>query len=332
MHRNSYRLLKIRDILFQYTDDEHELSMEEILEKLKLFMPDMTFDRRTIKSDLNVLEQAGFEVVRNKGKFGKILYSHQTRLFEVYQLRLLVDAILSARFITTNDKNSLIEKVKQLTSHEMAKTLPEPIVFSQSANMDYELVKLNIDHVHRAISKRRVLTYKYGRFNMDKEFVYGRDGATYYVEPYALIWQNDFYYLIGKFQPKNEIRHYRLDRIRDIELSEQSFKKDSDFQLQEYVDQSFHMFAGEDIRIRIEFHASLVNVVLDRFGQDANIRKVTDDKFVLSTRAKLSDGLINWILTWGNQAKVLSPDHLVDRVKEKISQMYDIYHQPEGDD
>lgn len=326
---NSYRLLKIKDILFHDTDDEHELSMEDIQEKLKRYMPDMTFDRRTIQHDMDILEQAGFEVVRNKGKFGKLLYSHQTRLFEVYQLRLLVDAILSARFITTNEKNNLIEKVKKLTSRPIAKTLPEPVLFSQSANIDYELVKLNIDHVHRAISKRRVLTYKYGRFNMDKEFEYGRDGSTYYVEPYALIWQHDFYYLIARFQQTNEIRHYRLDRIREIKLSDQSFKKDEDFQLQAYVDQSFHMFAGEDIRIRIEFHASLVNVVLDRFGHEANIRKVDDDTFILSTRAKLSDGLVNWILTWGNRAKVLSPGHLVDRVKEKVSQMYNIYHQSE---
>jgi|SRR5690625_969298 len=326
MHSNSYRLLKIKDILFYETDAEHELSIADIQEKLKRYLPEETFDQRTIKRDLMTLEEAGFEIVRNKGKYGKILYSHQARLFEVYQLRLLVDAILSARFITTKEKNHLIEKVKQLTSHAIAKTLPEPVVFSQSVNLDYDLIKLNIDHVHRAISKRRVLTYKYGRYNMDKEFEWRRDGETYYVEPYALIWQNDLYYLIGRFQPTNEIRHYRLDRIRDIHISDETFKKDENFHLQQYIDKSFHMFSGENIRIRIKFHASLVNVVLDRFGKDANIRKVNDEAFILSTQAKLSDGLINWILTWGSRAKVLSPDYLVQQVKEKISQMYAIYH------
>src|SRR5699024_1735042 len=136
--------------------------------------------------------------------------------------------------------------------------------------------------------------------------------------------QNDFYYLIGIFQDTNELRHYRLDRIRNISVSDESFKK-RDFNLQEYVDQSFHMFAGEEMCIKIRFHNSLVNVVVDRFGQDADIRVLDDEHFVLSTKAKLSDGLINWILTWGNRAKVLSPEHLVERIKEQIRQMNDVY-------
>ncbi|WP_099159306.1 helix-turn-helix transcriptional regulator [Virgibacillus ndiopensis] len=327
MERGSnYRLLKMKELLFNETDDFHELGIDEISEKLRLlFGEEMAFDNRTLKHDLKILDEMDFEIVKNKGKFGKTLYSHQSRLFETYQLRLIIDAILSARFITTNEKKKLIKKVKQLTSKYIAKTLPEPILFSQSANIDYELVKLNIDCVHRAISERKVLTYQYGKFNVHKEFEFHRNGATYHVEPYALIWQNDYYYLIGRFQETNEIRHYRLDRIRNITVSENDFTKMDNFHLQEYVNQSFHMFAGEEIRIKIRFHLDLVNVVLDRFGQEVDIKQIDDDHFVLTTKAKLSDGLINWILTWGNQAKVLSPDYLVDEVKEKIEQMNAVY-------
>lgn len=323
-HANNFRLLKLREVLFQETDEDHELSLDELREKVLQLSPERAYDRRTVKKDLAVLEQAGFDIVKNKGKYGKILYSHQSRLFELYQLRLLVDAILSARFITSGEKENLIDKVKQLTSKHMAKTLPGPILFSQSANIDYDLVKVNIDHVHRAISERKVLAYQYGKFNVDKQFVFNRDGAIYYVEPYALIWQNDFYYLIGRFQQTNEIRHYRLDRIRNIEITDETFKKE-DFHLQAYVNQSFHMFAGEESRIKILFHNGLVNVVLDRFGPDADIQKYDDEHFILSAKAKLSDGLVNWILTWGDQAKVMSPDSLVCKVKEKVTAMYNIY-------
>lgn len=190
--------------------------------------------------------------------------------------------------------------------------------------MDYELVKLNIDRVHRAISEGKVLTYQYGKFNVKKEFVYHRDGMIYHVEPYALIWQNDYYYLIGLFQDNDEIRHYRLDRIRNIRVSDETFKK-RDFDLQEYVSQSFHMFAGEEMWIKIRFHNELINVVLDKLGYDADIRELDDEHFVLSTKAKLSDGLISWILTWGDRAKVLSPDHLAERVREQINRMQDMY-------
>src|SRR5699024_8107664 len=238
MERGSnYRLLQLQEILFNETDEYHDLGIDQLIEKLRAETGDATFDKRTIKRDLQTLDDMDLEIVRNQGPYGKVLYSHQTRLFETYQLRLIIDAILSARFITTNEKEKLIKKVKNLTSKHIAKTLPEPIVFSQSANIDYELVKLNIDSVHRAISEGKVLTYQYGKFNVNKEFVYHREGSRYHVEPYALIWQNDFYYLIGIFQDTNELRHYRLDRIRNISVSDESFKK-RDFNLQEYVDQS----------------------------------------------------------------------------------------------
>lgn len=320
---NSYRLLKLKEILFNETDGVNYLDMDELISKLEAFSEDK-YDKRTIKSDMDSLEAADFEIQTTTGKYGKILYSHQARLFETYQLRLIIDAILSARFITTNEKQNLIEKVKQLTSKHIAKTFPGPVMFSQSSNDDYERVKYNIDHVHRAISEKKVLTYRYGRYNVNKKFEFGRNGDLYYVEPYALIWQNDNYYLIGRFQENDEMRHYRLDRIREISISEESFVK-REFHLQEYVNQSFMMFAGEEIRIKIRFDNELINVVLDRFGLEADIRKDGDNHFVLSSKAKLSDGLVNWILTWGGQAKVISPDHLVDRVKKEIENMVASY-------
>lgn len=327
---NNYRLLKVKEILDKRTDEDHELGINELGEQLSQLIPDTTFDKRTLKRDLDTLDGMDFEIVRNKGKFGKILYSHQSRLFETYQLRLMNDAILSARFITENEKKELINKIKQLTSNPIAKTFPEPFLFSQSANLDYDLVKLNIDFVHRAISERKVITYQYGKFNVNKEFVFNRDGDLYDVEPYALIWQNDYYYLIGYYQKTDEIRHYRLDRIRNISIRDQTFTVQQGFDLQNYVNQSFLMFAGEDIRIKIKFHHSLVNVVLDRFGHEAAIKNIDDNYFVLKTKAKLSDGLINWVLTWGNKAEVLSPDYLVDQMKEKIQLMMEVYEDKNG--
>lgn len=218
----------------------------------------------------------------------------------------------------------MIEKIKKLTSKYIAKSLPNPVVFSQSANMDYELVKLNIDFIHRAIFEQKILTYQYGKFNVDKQFEFNRDGATYRVEPYGLIWRNDFYYLIARYLENGELHHYRLDRIRNIAISGETFVKQS-FDLHSYVNQSFHMFAGEEIRIKIQFHIDLVNVVLDRFGHDVDIRAIGDDSFLLTTKAKLSDGLINWILTWGNKAKVLASEYLVESVHNKIKMMLEMY-------
>src|SRR5690625_6522943 len=130
-----------------------------------------TFPTRR-SSYLNALQEMGFDIVLNRRKHGKIYYSHQNKLFETYQIRLLVDAILSARFITINEKNNLINKLKELTSKYIAKTLPEPILFSQTVNLDYELIKLNIDRIHHAIASRKELYYIYLDYTFKKEFKY----------------------------------------------------------------------------------------------------------------------------------------------------------------
>lgn len=322
---NSYRLLHLKNILFQDTDEFHEFDINELKERLIETTGVKNIDNRTIKSDLDALEEMDFDIVLNRRKHGKIYYSHQDRLFETYQIRLLVDAILSARFITIKEKNNLIKKLKELTSKYIAKTLPEPILFSQTINIDYDLIKLNIDRIHHAIADRKVLSYQYGYFNVDKEFTYRRNGDTYYVAPYALIWQNDLYYLIGEFLLTKEIRHYRLDRMRNIKITDQPYVKDNYFELQKYVDNSFHMYSGEEATIQIRFENELINSIFDRFGMDVDVKKDGEDYFILSTRAKISDGLLSWILKWGRQAQVISPDYLVEQVKEEIKEMSQNY-------
>lgn len=325
MYGNGYRLLKIKEILMKKSDEEKGLSIADVLAELHRKMPGMTYDQRTIKNDFKILNQAGFKINSYQGKYGKLFYYHYDRLFEIYQIRLLVDALLSARFITTKEKEYLIEKVTQLTSEEKAKTLPRATFFNQTANKDNEYIRENIHYIHEAIANQKVLYYKYGRYNMAKEFEFRREGMTYTVEPYALIWQNDYYYLIGRFQLTGEIRHYRLDRMRHVQLSEEKYRRDQDFDLQTYVDQTFHMFAGENVRVRIQFDASLINVILDRFGHDVSIQQVSEDAFILSAQVKLSDGFIHWLLARGDRAKVLSPDHLVKQMKERIAQMSKVY-------
>jgi predicted DNA-binding transcriptional regulator YafY len=323
--KGSRRLLKIQKILFEETDEEHELDMKEIIQKLNLaFGGSVASDSRAIKRDLEVLDEEGFEIVTNTGDYGKILYSHQDRLFETYQLRLMVDAILSARFITEREKKTLIQKLKKLTSKHIAKTLPDPLIFNPSSSIDYHMIKMNIDRAHEAISNNYVLAYQYGKYNVEKEFVFSRNGDTYFVEPYALIWQNDYYYLIGKFQLTGEFRHYRLDRMRNVKVMDKKFRKDN-LDITKYIDQTFHMFAGEDQWIKIQFKQELVNVILDRFGMDADIRKIDKEHLLLTTKAKLSSGLVSWILRWGHKAKVLSPEWLVEEVKKEIRLMEALY-------
>src|SRR5690625_5263805 len=314
-HSNNYRILRLQEILYRETDEENELTLKEIQEKLQHEMPNRTIDHRTLRNDMEILESAGFSITRNTGKYGRIKYSHQERDFELYQLRLMVDAILSARFIPNNTKSEIIQKLKQLTSKHQAKTLPEAIMFSQSVEFQDEKVKLNIDKIHDAVTSSKVIKYQYGKYNLEKEIEFGREGDFYYVEPYGLIWQDGFYYLIGFFQLENELRHYRLDRMFNIEITEERFRKER-FNLQEYVSQTFNMFAGEEMRIRMQFENELVPYIIERFGKDINIKRIDDERFEIETRAQISRGLIAWILSWGKKAKVISRPFLIKQIKE----------------
>src|SRR5690625_4624684 len=141
---NNYRLLQLRNTLFQETDECHELDIYELKERLLELTGVKRIDNRTIKSDLNALQEMDFDIVLNRRKHEKIYYSHQNKLFETYQIRLLVDAILSARFITINEKNNLINKLKELTSKYIAKTLIVPILFNQTVNFVFEFIKIYI--------------------------------------------------------------------------------------------------------------------------------------------------------------------------------------------
>lgn len=322
---NSYRLLKLMEILQDETDEMNELNVYELRVKLLNVLQINKLDVRTIKQDIAALDEIGFDVVKNRRRHGKIYYSHQARSFETYQLRLLVDAVLSARFITINEKVRVIEQIKRLTSRHIAKSLPEPIMFNQTVNMDYEMIKHNIDRIHLSIAQNQVMQFKYGHYTVAKEFLFRKDGDPYVVAPYGLVWQDDFYYVIGYSMEDEEIRHYRVDRMRHIEIMEDRFETDPSFDLQKHTSKSVNMFAGDEQTVVVRFTNELINVVLDEFGLNANIEPDGDDHFILKRHTKISNGLLTWLLSWGEKAEVLEPSSLVTQIVKEIKSMYAIY-------
>jgi predicted DNA-binding transcriptional regulator YafY len=252
------------------------------------------------------------------------LYRHEG-LFELHEIRLLLDAVISARFLTIEETRNLIKKIKHLKSRHSAKKLEKQIYLDGIIKAKNAAARFGIDQIRTAITERKKIVFQYGRYNVDKEFVLSHDGDTYTVHPYALIWNSDYYYLIGYYEKAEEIRHYRVDRMRNVSVKEDNYKPQK-LNIPEYVNHSFHMFAGDEELIRLQFDTKLINVVIDRFGLEADIREMDDDSFILTTMASVSEGLIGWILTWGSHVKVLSPNHLQDRLKEESQKMWEQYN------
>lgn len=323
------RLLALKEIFLRDTDEDHQLSIKELVEKLQIEIPGCTANDKKVKEYIEILKDTGFDIIDNVEKFGKKYYSHQDRLFEKYQLRLLIDPILSARFITEEEKKNIVSNVKKLTSNHIAKSLPDPIVYQQSINQDYQLVKLHIDKIHDAIFESKLITFQYGDFDIFKEFQLRKGGELYQIKPLALIWESDFYYLIAedtKYSEEDNPRNYRLDRMRNVVITENKFVKNRR-DISSYVQQSFHMFGGQDDWISLQFNLNRValNGVIDKFGVDADIRKGEDNTFILKAKAKLSEGLKGWILGWGRHVKVLSPPSLVEDMKQELEKMMSAY-------
>ncbi|GER67679.1 hypothetical protein BpJC7_02210 [Weizmannia acidilactici] len=319
------RMLKVKEILENETDEAHEFSLDEILKRLnEAFGGDFWQDKKAVKRDIEDLAQTGFDVIENTGKYGKKYYSHQVRRFELFELRMLIDAVLSAKFITKEESENLIKKIKTLTSVHHAKKLPSQVFFDQAVKGNYQQIKIDIDRIHEAVTKSKRIYFQYGKYNVHKQFELHRDGEFYPVEPYGLIWSNEFYYCIGRFEDEPFFRHYRVDRMRNVSVSDESFKR-MDVNLSEYIYKTFHMYGGEDNWIHIRFDNELINVIIDRFGLGVEIEPVSDTHFDLKTKASISDGLIRWILTWGSMAKVIAPLHLAEKIKEESRKMAALY-------
>ncbi|MDR7074263.1 putative DNA-binding transcriptional regulator YafY [Fictibacillus barbaricus] len=139
------------------------------------------------------------------------------------------------------------------------------------------------------------------------------------------MWKNDYYYLIGEYMKYGEVRHYRIDRMRNVELEKEYFNPQQ-MNLPERINQSFNMYSGEEAAITLQFTNDLINVMIDRFGLDADIRPLDEHTFIVKTRAAVSEGLVRWLLAWGDQAKVIHPQELIEKMKEESSKLFQTYH------
>ncbi|HET7579356.1 MAG TPA: WYL domain-containing protein [Bacillales bacterium] len=321
------RVLTILDLLRTKTDEEHEWSLKNLKDELKrIYGADYEVKDDVLRKDIRSLDETVLPIVSNNGPRGKKLYSHQERLFELSELRMLMDAVVSARFMTKKEAKNLIRKIKNLTSEGQARKLPHEYYLEGTVKSESAYLRYDIDSLHRAISETKKIQFQYGTYNVDKVFELHRGGEFYVVKPYALIWNNNFYYVIGEFEKYGEIRHYRVDRMRNVKVRKESFKRES-FNIGEYVNKSFNMYAGnEEEWIKLKIDNGLLNVMIDRFGIDVDIKRADEKTFYLKTKAAISDGLIHWLLTWGGDARVLAPDHLIQSMQEESERLYKVYH------
>ena len=323
---NKQRLLRIMEIFEKETDENHELSVEDIIGRLeKVGINQYKCGAKAVKDDIRTLIHGNFGIVENQDKYGKKYFKKQNRKFETYELRLLIDAICSARFMSPYLVKELIKKIKTLTSKHLAAKLNSEIYMDETIIYAVPELKYNLDKLHTALQDSKIVKFQYGTYNLLKQFTLHHNGDYYTVHPYGLVWNNGFYYLVAKNLERNEIINYRVDRMRQVDVAEQGFDKHF-FDLATHVKRCFNMYPGDVRLIQVKFHKHLINAIIDRFGKDADIQVYGQEYFVLTTEAAINTGLVRWLLTWGSDAEVLRPEELVQEIKQESEKIYQIYH------
>lgn len=303
------KILILLKLLYEQSDEQHPLSMKTILDCLE--KENISAERKSIYSDMEVLRECGYDILLASGKNGG--YYLATREFELAELKVLVDAVCASRFITEKKSRELIRKISNLAGKYDASRLKREIFVVNRVKSENESILYNVDEIHHAIASNHQIMFQYLEYTAGMKENFRKGGALYEVSPIALTWNEEKYYLIAFDSSASKMKHYRVDRMKNIFLSEKKRDTDAyeaDFDLASYCNKTFGMFSGDEELVTLSFPNSLSGVVLDRFGKDISIRAEGEERFCVSVRVQVSGQFFGWVTGLGPEVKILSPQRI----------------------
>ena len=307
------------------TDDEHYITMPEIMKELAKY--DITADRKSIYNDLRDLSVLGIEV-EGEPDGNRYHYHVVDRAFELPELKLLVDAIQSSKFITEKKSNALIKKLETLVSKYDAQKLQRQVFVSGRIKTMNESIYYTVDAIHNAISADKKIKFQYYQWNEKKEMELRHSGAWYHISPWGLSWNNENYYLVGYDSEEEKIKHFRVDKMLHIKLSKESREGNEHFKkldMADYAKKSFGMFGGKERTVKLLVKNNLAGVIIDRFGKDVMMIPADNEHFTVSVDIHVSKQFLGWVFSLGENIKILGPDDVVEMMKVEIGRLVGQY-------
>lgn len=308
------RMLYVMKVLWEKTDCEHAMNTADILAYLKLY--GISADRKTLYDDIEQLRDFGWDIDTRPGRDGG--HALVSRSFELSELVLLADAVQSSRFITEKKSEALISKLSGLTSIYESKRIGRQVhVSGRIKNME-ETIFYNVDAIHNAISNDCQISFTYYDWNENKKRVERHGGALYTVSPHALCWDDENYYLVAYDEAAETLKHYRVDkmaRIRQTDKKRTGKEKAADFDIGAYSGKLFGMFNGEETYVTLRCKNNRAGVIIDRFGTAVPFRKVDGECFELTVRVMLSSHFYTWLMNFGEDIVITSPDFAIEGLK-----------------
>lgn len=318
MGRPNLKTLYIMEILLQRTDENHSLNATQISEILDQEYG-ISVNRQTIYSEIAKLEMSDMDIVKLDGKLNG--YYVASRQFELPELKLMVDAVQSSRFITKKKSQELIRKLETLCSKEEAKQISSQVVVYNRPKTENETIYYNVDMLHAAIFHNRQITFQYVEWTVRKELEFRHDGAYYIVSPLHLVWDDENYYLIAFDEKAGRVKHYRVDKMRSMSILEEERSPEAladKTDLAVFSKKTFGMFGGKDVQVRLQCKNYLAGVVLDRFGSDVWMMPRDDDTFSAQVVVTVSPQFFGWVTAIGPDMQITGPADVAGQYREYL--------------
>ena len=316
------KIFYILDYLEKNSHQDHPVRAAELLNMLER-QHNIVCDRKTVYSDIAALQDYGVDIVSIPGKNGG--YYIASRNFELPELKLLINAVQSSRYLTEKKSRELIEKLCTECSVYDAQLMRRDVLVSGRVKSMNETIYYNVDTIQEAIDENRQITFRYFDWGIDGKRRYRT--KHYQASPYGLCQDNENCYLLAH-SPRYGVTSYRVDRMSDIQMAEEKRTPCPELTgkaLTEHANRLFQMFAGDATTVKLRFHRELTNVVMDRFGRDTMLIPDGDDHFVFTVKVAVSPMFLSWIIGFGQKAKILHPQRVIDECRELCRQAMEQY-------
>jgi len=327
MAQDNYRkikLLKLLDMLRHETDEQHPLSTTQICTKLGNM--GIVCDRRTLPRDIATLNDQGYEIMSVMIGHDKCYYV-EDRSFSIPELKILIDAVQAASFVTEKKTAELIKKIANLGGSHSAEILQRNMVCFNTRKHSNESIYYNVDYLEDAIEQKKKVIFRYFDLDENGQKVYRRNGHHYVVEPIALVFNEDNYYMVCYSAKHDSTANYRIDRMDAVEIIDEDVcEKAIEFRssVDCFTEQAFKMYGGQLVDITIQFSDKLIGVVYDKFGEDTKMVRINGNDCVASVKVQISPTFWGWLFQFGKQMTVLSPEGLIHEYKQRLRELTDM--------
>ena len=318
--KNNKRSLFILKFLTEQTDEKHLATITNINEYLRQY--DLDANRETISDCIKELQDVGYDIFCVRSTQNQ--YYMRERPFSLAEVKLLVDAVQSSRFISEEQSLELVSKLADLVGSHKGEILKRHLYIESRAKTDNAGIMEYVDKIHQAITENRKIKFKYFEYNANKEKVLRYDGYTYTLSPCVLVWNNDMYYVVGIYKDKEDFAKFRIDRMCELIVTdEQGAELRADLDMSDFFEKEFSMMNGETCEVELLCENKLMSSIIDKFGDDVKTEIVDETHFKVIVDVDLSGNFFGWVFASKGKMQIITPE----RVKDEFQSIVDTYIQ-----